>query len=152
MVKSDACVSTRKKYYSIPESSLKNKEGVNPFMIEKPVVETMPRMLKGTYNRALHNPNAIVSPNYYVVEDLTQTPWVMSTLEVLQNCSSQWNALLSALGNIVLSNDQVVRFDVSNVNPCLPYHVYFQIDVVHAAKTIGRTMIDEGTSTCVMAL
>jgi len=56
MVRSDAFVSTPLKFYDIPESSLKNKEGVDPLVIEKLVVETMPRMSKGNYKRALHNP------------------------------------------------------------------------------------------------
>jgi len=66
----------------------------------------------------------------------------MFALEVLQSCPSQRNALFPSLGNPILSNDQIVRFDVSNVKPYLPYHVAFQIDVVHATKTIGRMAID----------
>jgi len=69
MVKSYAFISTRMKYYDIPNSSLKNKEGVDPLIIEKPMVETMPCMPKGTYKRALHNPNAKIAPNYFFVED-----------------------------------------------------------------------------------
>jgi len=134
MVKSDEFVSTQTKYYSIPESSLRNKEGVDPLVIEKPVVETMPRMSKGAYKRVLHNPNAIVAPNYFVVEDLAQTPCVVSALEVLQSCPYQWNTLLLALGNPIISNDQVVKFDSSKVKPCLPYNVAFHIYVVHATK------------------
>jgi len=111
-----------------------------------------PRMPKDTYKRALHNSNARDPPNYLVVEDLTQTPCTMSALEILQSCPSQQNTWLSALGNLVLSNDQVVRLDVSDVKPHLPYHVAFQIDVVHATKTIGRTVIDDGAYTCVMEL
>ena len=54
MFKLDAFVSTRTKYYGIPESSLKNKETVDPLVIEKLMVETIPRIPKGTYKRALH--------------------------------------------------------------------------------------------------
>jgi len=54
MANLDAFVSTQTKYNNILESSLKNQEGVDPLVIEKPVVETIPRMLKGTYKRALH--------------------------------------------------------------------------------------------------
>jgi len=152
MVKSYAFISTHTKDYGIPKYSLKNKETVDPLVIEKPVVETIPRMSKGTYKRELHNPNARAAPNYSVVEYLAQTPCVMPALEVLQSYPSQRNALLSTLGNLVFSNDQVVRFDVSDMKPRLPFHVDFYIDVVHAIKTIGRMVIDEGASTCVMAL
>jgi len=75
----------------------------------------------------------------------------MSYITVLQSCPSQLNALLSALGSPLLSDDLVVKFYVSNLKPHFPYQVAFQVDVVHTTKTIGRTMIDEGTSTCVMA-
>jgi len=79
----------------------------------------MPHVPKGTYKRALHNPNSMVAPNYSIVEDSAQTPCVMYSLEVLKSCLSQWNTLLSTLGNRVLSNDQVVLFDVSTVKPLL---------------------------------
>jgi hypothetical protein len=38
------------------------------------------------------------------------------------------------------------------VKPHLPYHVAFQINVVYVKHIIGRTVIDEGASTCVMSL
>jgi len=78
-----------------------------------------------TYKRALHLPNARVSPNYLVVEDLAHTHCAMSALEVLQSCPSQRNTLLLALGSPLLSEDKIVKFDVSNVKPHLPYHVAF---------------------------
>ena len=34
----------------------------------------------------------------------------------------------------------------------LPYHVSLLIDVIHGGKTIGRAVVDEGASTCVMSL
>jgi hypothetical protein len=43
-------------------------------------------------------------------------------------------------------------FDTSNVKPGLSYHVTFQIQVVYSMKTIFRTVVDEGASTCVMSL
>ena len=61
--------------------------------------------------------------------------------------------MLSSLGNYPdPSNDQVFKFDVSNVKPCLPYHVEFQINVVHSINTIRRTVVNECVLTCVMAL
>jgi len=108
----------------------------------------MPQIPKSVYRRALHNPNAIVAPNYSVVEDIAQTPCSMSTLEVLQNFPSQQNAFISALGYLDSSNAHIVKFDVFEVKARLLYHVDFQINVVHATKTIGRTVVREGELNC----
>jgi hypothetical protein len=46
--------------------------------------------------------------------------------------------------------------DTTNLKPCLPYHVAFQIVVAYTMKTftqnIFRMVVDEGASTCVMYL
>jgi hypothetical protein len=39
-----------------------------------------------------------------------------------------------------------------DVNPCLPYHMDFQIHVEYSKYTIKQAVIDEGVSTCVMSL
>ena len=75
----------------------------------------------------------------------------MSTLEVLQSFLSHRNALLVAIGSSN-STGLMDKFDLSNVKPRLPYHVSFQIEVVHGEKTIGQTVIGEGPSTCVMSI
>jgi hypothetical protein len=45
--------------------------------------------------------------------------------------------------------------DTTDLKPCLPYHVAFQIVVAHPTKTftwnIFCTVVDEGASTCVFA-
>jgi hypothetical protein len=38
---------------------------------------------KGVFKKASHNPNARAAQNYFVVEDLSQTPYAMFSLEVL---------------------------------------------------------------------
>ena len=43
--------------------------------IEKP--EPSPRILKGVLKHSTHNPNARVTQNYSIVEDLGQTPCAM---------------------------------------------------------------------------
>jgi hypothetical protein len=43
----------------------------------------MTRIPKGAFKKDSHNPNARAAQNYSVVEDLSQTPCVMSALEVL---------------------------------------------------------------------
>jgi hypothetical protein len=91
-----------------------------------------------------------------VVEDLSQTPCVMSTLEVLQSCPSQRKSLLTALGSTETCNPGTIMLDTTNLKPRLPYHVAFQIVVAYPTKTftrnIFRTVVDEGASTCIMSL
>ena len=45
-----------------------------------------------------------------------------------------------------------MKFHLSDVKICLLYHVALSIDVIHGGKTIGREIVDEGSSTCVMSL
>ena len=71
-----------------------------PLRIENPTdkPEIAPRIPKGVLNCSGHNPNAQATQNYSIVEDLGQTPCVMSALEVLQSCPLQIRkSLLSAL-------------------------------------------------------
>ena len=50
------------------------------------------------------------------------------------------------------SSSLMEKFHLSDVKICLPYHVALSIDVIHGGKTIGREVVDEGSSTCVMSL
>ena len=125
-------------------------ETSNPLTIETPA-ETMPKIPKGVFKKTLHNPNARDASNYSMVEDLSQTPCAMSALEVLQSCPTQWDALLAALGSMD-SSSLMVKFHLSDVKIRLPYHVALSIDAIHGGKTIGRAIVDEGVSTCVLSL
>jgi len=60
--------------------------------------------------------------------------------------------LLFALGALDSCGSKVIKFDVIDIKPRLPYHVAFQIHVEYMKITITRTMIDEGDATCVMFL
>ena len=133
-----------------PEKGKSIGETSNPLTIEK-LVKTMPNTPKGVFKKTLHNPNARAAANYFVVEDLSQTHCVMSALEVLQSCPAQWDALLVALGSMD-SSSLMVKFHLYDVKIHLPYHVALSIDVIHGGKTIGRVVVDEGASTCVMSL
>jgi hypothetical protein len=159
MMKSDAFIATRAHNYSKSNASDKGKEAEIPSLplqIEKTLGETMTRIPKGAFKRASHNPNARAAQNYYVVEDLSQTPCAMSALEVLQSCPAQRKALLTALGSTETCNPGTIMLDTTDLKPRLPYHVAFQIVVAHPTKTftrnIFRTVVDEGASTCVMSL
>jgi hypothetical protein len=76
----------------------------------------------------------------------------MSSWEVIQTCPSQRNALLSTLEALDLCGSKVIKFDITDVRPRLPYHVAFQIHVEYTKITIKGTVIDEGVATCVMSL
>jgi hypothetical protein len=76
----------------------------------------------------------------------------MSSLEVLQMCPSQRNALLSTLGSLDPCGSKVIKFDIMDVKPHFPYHVAFQIHVDYSKYTIKHTVIDEGVATCMMSL
>ena len=65
-----------------PEKGKSIDETSNPLTIEKPV-EPMPKILKGVLKKTLHNPNAMAAANHSIFEYLSQTPCVMSALEVL---------------------------------------------------------------------
>jgi hypothetical protein len=131
MVDATIDIATLSQDYSSSKAST-NLEAPPPplkmnLQIEKP--DPPPCILKGVFKRSTHNPNAKSTQNYSIVEDLGQTPCAMSTLEVLQTCPSQRNALLSALGALEPSGSKIIKFDVMDVKPRLPYHVAFQIHV-----------------------
>jgi hypothetical protein len=146
MVKSQINVATRSHDYSSSQvvPGLESPPPLEtPLQIENP--EPLPHILKGVLKCSTHNPNARASQNYSIVEDLGQTPCAMSALEVLQTCPSQRNALLSALGALDPCGSKVIKFDITDVKPRLPYHVAFQIHVDYSKYTIKHIVIDEGT-------
>jgi hypothetical protein len=148
-------VATRSRYYS-SKQTIPGLESPPPapetttLQIEKP--EPQPRISKGVLKHSTHNPNARAAQNYFIVEDLGQIPCALSALEVLQTCPSQRNALLSTLGALEPSGSKLIKFDITNVKPRLPYHVAFQIHVEYSKYTIKRVVVDEGATTCVMSL
>jgi hypothetical protein len=86
MMKGSIDITTRTHDYKMRNTSEKGKEAENPSLplqIENMLVETMTQIPKGTFKKASHNPNARVTQNYSMVEDLSQTPCAMSSLEVL---------------------------------------------------------------------
>jgi hypothetical protein len=159
MMKGDAFISNRAHDYSKPSISEKGKEDEIPsfpLQIEKTLGETMTHVPKGAFKKYSHNPNARAAQNYYVVEDLSQTPCAMSALEVLQSYPSQKKALLSALGSVETCNLGTIMLDRIDLKPHLPFHVSFQIVVAYPMKkftqNIFYTVVDEGASTCIMSL
>ena len=82
----------------------------------------MPKIPKGVFKKTLHTPNARAVAKYSVVEDLSQTHFVMLALEVLQSCPTQRDALLAALGSMD-SSSLMAKFNFFDVKIFLPYHV-----------------------------
>jgi hypothetical protein len=91
-----------------------------------------------------------------MVEDLSQTPCAMSSLELLHSFPSQKNPMLVALGSVETCNPGMIMLDTTDLKPHLPYHIAFQIVVAYPMKmftqNIFHTVVDEGASTCVMSL
>jgi hypothetical protein len=159
MLKGSVDIETRTRDYGMPNTFEKGKEAENPplpLLIENTLGETMTRIPKGAFKKDSHNPNARATQNYYVVEDLSQTPCAMSTLEVLQIRPSQRKALLAALGSAETCNLGMIMLDMTDLKPCLPYHIAFQIVVVYTMKNFTQnifcTMVDEGALICMMSL
>jgi hypothetical protein len=76
----------------------------------------------------------------------------MSDLEVLQMFPSYRNAFLSVLESLDPCGSNIIKFDVTDVKPCLPFHVASEIHVEYMKFTIKGTVIYEGASTSVMSL
>ena len=111
----------------------------------------MPKIPKGVFKKALHHPNMRDAANYSVVEYLAQPPCAMLPLEVLQSCPAQRDALLAALGSMD-SSSLMAKFNLFAFKILIPYHVALSVDVIHGGKTIGKKIVDEGDSACVMSL
>ena len=62
------------------------------------------------------------------------------------------STLLSSLGALDPCGLKVIKFDITDVKPHLPYHVAFQIHVEYMKITIKHIVIDEGVATCVTSL
>ena len=76
----------------------------------------------------------------------------MSALEVLQSCPSQRISLLSAIGGIDRTDSNLICFYLENHVARMPHQISFLIQVIINEKTIHRTVIDEGASTCIMLI
>lgn len=155
----DALISTRNKDYGNPQMS-KNKDKDQPSSSTKISIEVVPPIIseltikppKGVVHKSTFNPRARAAQHYNIVEDLAQSPSAMSTLEVLQNCPSQKQALLSVIGGIDPKDSNLVSFDHKGYDPHLPAQLAFLIQVKALNKTVHRTIIDEGASTCIMSM
>ena len=159
-LKNDILVSTRSKYYGNQLSSSNNQaDQPNPSTstsydpIPPPITpELTIKPPKGVVHKSTFNPRALATQNYNRVEDLAQSPYAMSMLEVLQNCPSQKQALLSAIGGIDPTDSNLVVFNHASYMPQLPVQLAFLIQVNALNKLVHRTIINEGASTFIMSM
>ena len=121
-----------------------------PLHFDKPKV--IPRISKGVLKFLEHNPNARDTQHYSIVEDLGQTPCVMSALKVLQTFSSHRNDLLTALGMVDSHPSTVIKFETHEVQHLFPYHVDFIVHVECMNNTSKHQVIDKGATTSMMSL
>ena len=82
---------------------------------------------KSTLQKEIFNPNARAAQFYNVVEDLTQEPCAISTIEVLQSCPTQCKNLLTALGALDPDNTNLIHFNVENYKSSLLHKLSFQV-------------------------
>ena len=73
-----------------------------------------------------------------MVEDITQAPCAMSTLEVLQSCPIQRKILLMGLGALDPDNTKLIHFNIENYKSRLPHKLAFQI----ITKVIGKKVLE----------
>ena len=98
---------------------------------------------KSTIRKAIFNPNSQATQFCNVVEDLTQAPCVMSTLEVLQSFPTQRKNLLTALGAVDPDNTNLLHFNFLNYKPILLHKLAFQIIMRVVGKRFFQTVLDE---------
>jgi len=83
---------------------------------------------------------------------MAQTPCAMSTLEVLQHCTSQCRKLLAIIGTFDPESSNNITFNLDNVISLLSQQLSFHFDVFFHNQQIHLSIMDEGASTCVMSL
>ena len=124
--KIDVLVSTRSKDYGNQPLSSNNQANDQPNPSNSTSSDPIPPPIapeltikppKGVVHKLTFNPRARAAHNYNIVEDLALSPSTMSTLKVLQNCPSQKQALLSAIGGIDPTNSNLMVFNHAGYTP-----------------------------------
>jgi hypothetical protein len=137
---------------STPTTSEENPATTSPpLMIPCPNTDTPLCISRIPLRRNVSNPQDREAHNYSLVDDLAQSPTIMSILEVLQTCPTQWKSLLYALGAVNPTDTHLITFDLDSGEPRLPALVAFQILVKIQNITVHHCIIDEGESTCIMS-
>jgi hypothetical protein len=88
-----------------------------PLQIEKLSFDSILHPPKSTIRKSTFNPNSRVAQNYNIVEDLSQAPFAMSTLEVLQHCPNQRRILLAAISAFNPESSNYLTFNLDDHQP-----------------------------------
>ena len=76
----------------------------------------------------------------------------MSTLEVLQSCSTRHKKMLTALGVLDPYNTNLIHFNVENYKSILPHQLPFQIASRVVGRKVHQTVLDEGALNLVLSI
>ena len=139
--------------YDFPPSTLDQSKAQHSssFTIEKPTIDIVPHPPKGDLRRTMHNPNKQDAHNKNVVMEIAQAPCFMSAMEVLQYCPTKRKELLSLTRAVDPSDAMLFTSGLYQSTYRIPSKVAFQIKIMSHGKNIFQTIVDEGTSTCVMS-
>ena len=86
-----------------------------------------------------------------IVEEISQAPCAMSSMEALQYCHAWRNELLSTTRFVDPSDTNSITLDLDQSTCRIPCKVDFQNKVTSHGKNIFQTIVYEGASTCVMS-
>ena len=117
--------------YDIPPSTLDQSEShpCGSLTIEKPTIYILPYPPQGDLCRTKNNPNARASHNKNVVEEISQAPCAMSTMEVLQYCPAERKELLSSTRFVDPSDVMLITLYLNQSTHRIPSKVSFHIKV-----------------------
>jgi hypothetical protein len=90
----------------------------------------------------MHISNTWAAQHYSIVEDISQAPYSMSALEVLQSYPTQHKALLSSIGGIDPAESNVISFDTY----CNESHLSHQLASQITAQSLNKMF----TKKCLM--
>jgi hypothetical protein len=76
----------------------------------------------------------------------------MSALEVLLSCPTQCKTLLSTISGVDPPDTSLIYFGSDNSEPRLPPLVTFMLTIGFLGKNICQIVLDEGATTCIIAL
>jgi hypothetical protein len=105
---------------------------------------------KSVIRKAKFNPNSCTAQNYKSIEYLAQETFVMPSLKILHNCSSQRRNLLLSIGTMDSEESNRITFNLDYFKQRPSHHLEFRIKIFVGGKNNHCTILDEGASTCAM--
>lgn len=115
-------MSIQEKSYGSPELSSSSEDSTTPTASSRPLtldkwhIEPIYCPPKGVVQNSTHTPNVRASQHYNIIEEFSQAPYAMSTMEVLQSLPQQCKSWLTAIKGVDPSYSSLITFDVDA--PC----------------------------------